>query len=138
MCNVLQFIKQFFTICIVLHVVCYLLCMYIYMCCIGECGTRPEMSDRCKEWFLNERISRSFEPCSSPLSLSISLLRPTLHIEMLLQNCSRTMQKGVQPATIKMACRSPSLQYSDSLKQLRDQSIRPVPLSDSDNSDLFQ
>ena len=32
MYNVLQFIKQFFTICIVLHVICYLLCIYIYIC----------------------------------------------------------------------------------------------------------
>ena len=112
MCNVLQFIKQFFTICIVLHVVCYLLCMYIYMCCIGECGTRPEMSDRCKEWFLNKRISRSFEPCSSP---SLSLPRPTLHTEMLLQNCSRTMQKRGAACNYKKGMQSP-LQYSDSFK----------------------
>ena len=45
-------------------------------------------------------------------SLSLSLPRPKLHTEMLLQNCSRTMQKGVQPATIKRACSllSPVLQ----------------------------
>ena len=116
----------------------YMLFIVYIVYCICECGTRPEMSDPCKEWFLNERISRSFEPCSSPLSLSISLLRPTLHIEMLLQNCSRTMQKGVQPATIKMACSPLLASTPTALKQHRDQSIRPVPLSDSDYSDIYQ
>ena len=116
---------------------CYMLFIVYIAYCICECGTRPEMSDRCKEWFWNERISRSFEQCSFP-PLSLSLPRPTLHTEMLLQNCSRTMQKGVEPATIKMAC-SPLLSSTPTaLKQHRDQSIRPVPLSDSDYSDIYQ
>ena len=31
MCNVLQFIKQFFTVCIVLHVICYIYVAYVNM-----------------------------------------------------------------------------------------------------------
>ena len=38
----------------------------IYISCICACGPRPEMSILCEEWFLNERISRSREPCSFP------------------------------------------------------------------------
>ena len=52
------------------YVLCYMLyvivCIYIY--CICACGPRPEMSTLCGEWFLNERISRSCEPCSFPPS----------------------------------------------------------------------
>ena len=70
MCNVLQFIKQFFSICIILHVTCCLLYIYIYVCCISECGTRLERSTLYREWYWNERSLRSYVPPPPPLSLS--------------------------------------------------------------------
>ena len=41
------------------------------------------------------------------------------------------MQKGVQPAAIKMACSSAHLSTPTALRQHREQSIWPVPTSDS-------
>ena len=135
MCSVLQFIKQFFLICFVLHVICYLLCiLHIAYVSVG-------LDQRCLIGAKSGFGMRGFQGHLShavPPSLSISLLRPTLHIEMLLQNCSRTMQKRVQPATIKMACSPLLASTPTALKQHRDQSIRPVPLSDSDYSDIYQ
>ena len=58
--------------------------------CICECGTRPEMSDRCKGF-------------------------------------------GMRGSQGPLLSSTPT-----ALKQHRDQSIRPVPLSDSDYSDIYQ
>ena len=58
-----------YVLCYMLYVV-YCVYIYIYICCICECGTRPERSTLCGEWYWNEKSSRSYEPPSPPLSLS--------------------------------------------------------------------
>ena len=84
------------------YVLCYMLYVIvcIYISCICACGPRPEMSTLCGEWFLNERISRSCEPCSSPL---LSTVPHTAHRDAtaeLQTAVGPAMQKGVQPAPI--------------------------------------
>ena len=48
-------------------------CVHVCMCacvhaCVHVCMCKPGRSTLCGKWFLNERISRSSEPCSSPLT----------------------------------------------------------------------
>ena len=43
-------------------------CMIIYVLHIRMCMCKPGRSTLCGKWFLNERISRSSEPCSPPLT----------------------------------------------------------------------
>ena len=84
------------------YVLCYMLyvIVYIYISCICACGPRPEMSTLCGEWFLNERISRSSEPCSSP-PLSTAPRAAHRDATAELQTAvGPAMQKGVQPAPI--------------------------------------
>ena len=123
-------------VCIVLHVICYML--YIYM-------LHMWMWDQTREVCSVRRVVLEWEDfkviwAMQSLSLSRSLPRPTLHTEMLLQNCSRTMQKGVQPATIKTACNSLLFSTPTALKQHRDQSNRPVQYLSVIviNSDIYQ
>ena len=42
--------------------------LHIRMC---MCMCNPGRPARCGKWFLNERISRSSEPCSSPLHAAL-------------------------------------------------------------------
>ena len=70
------------------------------MSCICACGTRPEMSTLCGEWFWNERISRSCEPCSSPPSLSTATYTAHTATAKLQTAVGPAMQKGVQHAPI--------------------------------------
>ena len=42
------------------------LCIIVYVLHIRMCMCKPGRSSLCGEWFLNERISRSSAPCSSP------------------------------------------------------------------------
>ena len=120
-----------------LYVLCYMLYVVVYIyiySCICACGPRPEMSTLCREWFLNERISRSCEPCSSPPSLYC-----TQRCYCRTANCSRTSHaKRGATCTYLKACSPPHFSTPTALKQHRDQSIRPVPTSDSDYSDIYQ
>ena len=47
------------------------LCITIDVLHIRMCMCRPGRSTLCGKWFLNERISRSSEPCSSPLHAAL-------------------------------------------------------------------
>ena len=122
------------------YVLCYMLYVIvcIYISCICACGPRPEMSKLCGEWFLNERISRSCEPCSSPPSLYCAP-HCTQRCYCRTANCSRTghAKRGATCAYLK-ACSPPHFSTPTALKQHRDQSIRPVSISDSDYSDISQ
>ena len=123
------------TICIVLHVICYLLCIYIYV-------LHMWVWDQTREVCSVQRVVLEWEDfkviwaMQSPLSLSLYLdLRCTQRCYC--KTAVGPCKKGVQPATIKRAC-SPLSSTPTALKQHRDQSIRPVPLSDSDYSDIYQ
>ena len=75
MYNVLQFIKQFFTICIVLHVICYLLCIYIYHICVAYVSVGPNQRGLlCAESGFGMRGFQGHMSHAVPsLSLSLSL-----------------------------------------------------------------
>ena len=82
----------FFIICyllfvLLLHNMCLCITMYVLHIRMCMCMCNPGRPARCGKWFLNERISRSSEPCSSPFTLHFALrlaLRLALHTEMLL------------------------------------------------------
>ena len=87
------------------YVLCYMLYVvyfvYIHICVTYVSVGPDQRGLLCAESGFRMRGFQGHLSHAVPLSLSLP--RPTLHT-LLLQNCSRTMQKGVQPATIKRAC----------------------------------
>ena len=101
------------------YVLCYMLyviyCVYIYHICVAYVSVGPDQRGLlCAESGFGMRGFQGHMSHAIP-PLSLSLPRPTLNTEMLLQNCSRTMQKRGAACNYKKGMQSP-LQYSDSFK----------------------